>query len=68
LEEVQLEEPKKEQIIEITAKPVINDKETNDDVISEVTEEILSTVINENKEVETKNISLKVTEKEDVST
>lgn len=68
LEEVQLEEPQKEQIIEITAKPVINDKETDDDVISEVTEEILSTVINENKEVETKNISLKVTEKEDVST
>lgn len=68
LEEVKLEEPKKEQIAEIKAKPVIKSEETNDEVIAEVTEEILSTVTKENKEeVNSKNISLTVTEKEEVS-
>ena len=69
LEEVKLEEPKKEQIAEIKAKPVIKSEETNDEVIAEVTEEILSTVTKENKEeVSSKNISLMVKEKEEVST
>ena len=68
LEEVKLEEPEKEQIAEIKAKPVIKSEETNDEVIAEVTEEILSTVTKENVEVSSKNISLTVTEKEEVST
>ena len=69
LEEVKLEEPEKEQIEVIKATPVIKSEETNDEVIAEVTDEILSTVIKENKdEVSSKNISLTVTEKEEVST
>ena len=44
LEEVTLEEPEKEQIEVIKATPVIKSEETNDEVIAEVTEEILSKV------------------------
>ena len=66
LEEVTIEEPKKEEIESIKAKPNIKSEETDDTVISEVTEEILSNVIKNNSEQD-KNISLTVTEKEEVS-
>ena len=66
LEEVTIEEPKKEEIESIKAKANIKSEETDDTVISEVTEEILSNVIKNNSEQD-KNISLTVTEKEEVS-
>ena len=47
LEEVTLEEPSKAEIVEVRAKPVIKKEETNEEVIAEVTEEILSKVENE---------------------
>tara|TARA_B100000963_G_scaffold47163_1_gene35441 strand:- start:5613 stop:6365 length:753 start_codon:yes stop_codon:yes gene_type:complete len=63
LQEVKLEEPPKQQIVEVKTKPVIKEEETNDDVIAEVTEEILSKVENE-KQDKDKNISLMIIEKD----
>ena len=45
LEEVKLEEPPAPEIVEVRATPVIKKEETNDEVIAEVTEEILNNVI-----------------------
>ena len=63
LEEVKLEEPAKAEIIEVRKKPVIKKEETNEEVIAEVTEEIISKVENK-KQVKDKNVSLIIVEKE----
>ena len=64
IEEVTLEEPPKATIVAVKAKPVIKKEETNENVISEVTEEILSKVSEEEKQVKEKNVSLMIVEKE----
>ena len=64
IEEVTLEEPPKATIVAVKAKPVIKKEETNENVISEVTEEILSKVSDEEKQVKEKNVSLMIVEKE----
>ena len=63
IEEVTLEEPPKATIVAVKAKPVIKKEETNEEVIAEVTEEILSKVENE-KQVKEKNVSLLIVEKD----
>lgn len=63
LEEVKLEEPPKAEIVEVKAKAVIKEEETNDEVIAEVTEEILSKVVSEKQDKE-KNVSLMIVEKD----
>ena len=63
IEEVEIEEPEKT-IVAVKAKPVINKEETNDEVIAEVTEEILVKVSQE-QDVKQKNVSLMITEKEE---
>ena len=63
IEEVKIEEPEAT-IVAVKAKPVINKEETNDEVIAEVTEEILVKVSQE-EEVKQKNVSLMITEKEE---
>tara|TARA_B100001540_G_scaffold279376_1_gene268157 strand:+ start:153 stop:923 length:771 start_codon:yes stop_codon:yes gene_type:complete len=63
LEEVKLEELPKATIVAVKAKPVIKKEETNEDVIAEVTEEILSKVEDE-KQVKKKNVSLMIVEKD----
>lgn len=66
LEEVNLEEPPKATIVAVKAKPVIKKDETNEEVIAEVTEEILSKVGDE-KQVKEKNVSLMIVEKDVIS-
>lgn len=63
LEEVTIEEPTKATIVSVKAKPVIKKEETNEEVIAEVTEEILSKV-EEEKQVKDKNVTLKIVEKD----
>ena len=63
LEEVTIEEPTKATIVSVKAKPVIKKEETNEEVIAEVTEEILSKV-EEEKQVKDKNVILKIVEKD----
>ena len=63
LEEVKVEEPPKATIVAVRAKPVINKEETNEEVIAEVTEEILSKVEDE-KQVKDKNVTLMIVEKD----
>ena len=66
LEEVKLDEPPAPEIIEVRAPPTIKKEETNDEVISEVTEEILNKVVasEEKTKQENKNVSLLIVEKE----
>ena len=66
LEEVKLEEPPATEIVEVRATPVIKKEETNDKVIAEVTEEILTKVIDseDKSDQEGKNVSLMIVEKE----
>lgn len=66
LEEVKLEDPPKATIVAVKAKPVIKKEETNEEVIAEVTEEILSKVEDE-KQVKDKNVSLMIVEKDVIS-
>ena len=66
LEEVKLDEPPAPEIVEVRAAPVIKKEETNDEVIAEVTEEIL-TKVSESEETskeQDKNVSLLIVEKE----
>ena len=66
LEEVKLEEPPAPEIVTVRASPVIKKEETNDEVISEVTEEILNKVSEseEKSKKQDKNVSLMIVEKE----
>jgi len=66
LEEVKLEEPPKAEIVTARAKPVIKKEETNENVIAEVTEEILAKVSEseETSNKQEKNVSLLIVEKE----
>ena len=66
LEEVKLEEPPAPEIVTVRASPVIKKEETNDEVISEVTEEILNKVgeSEEKSKKQVKNVSLMIVEKE----
>ena len=63
LEEVKIEEPTKATIVAVKANPVIKKEETNEEVIAEVTEEILSKV-EEEKQVKDKNVNLMIVEKD----
>ena len=66
LEEVKLEEPPAQEIVEVRATPVIKKEETNDEVIAEVTEEILTNIVDseDKSKQEGKNVSLMIVEKE----
>ena len=66
LEEVKLDEPPAPEIVEVRAPPTIKKEETNDEVIAEVTEEILNNVVDseEKTKQENKNVSLMIVEKE----
>ena len=66
MEEVKLDEPLAPEIVEVRSAPVIKKDETNDEVIAEVTEEILNNVVNseEKPKQEGKNVSLMIVEKE----
>ena len=64
LEEVKLEEElPKATIVAVKAKPVIKKEDTNEEVIAEVTEEILSKVEDE-KQDKKKNVNLMIVEKD----
>ena len=66
LEEVAIEDPPAPEIVTVRATPVIKKEETNDEVIAEVTEEILTKVSesDETSKKQDKNVSLLIVEKE----
>ena len=66
LEEVKLEEPPAPEIVEVRSPPVIKKEETNDEVIAEVTEEILNKVADseDKPKQDGKNVTLMIVEKE----
>ena len=66
LEEVKLDEPPAPEIVEVRAPPVIKKEETNDEVIAEVTEEILNNVVDsqDKPKQDGKNVTLMIVEKE----
>ena len=66
LEEVKLDEPPAPEIVEVRSRPLIKKEETNDEVIAEVTQEILNKVVDseDKPKQEDKNVTLMIVEKE----